>query len=162
DAFGWFRYAGQNLIFAREPHHVEGLAVTPPLARALGVDPMLGHWFQDETGVVISAPLWRQLGSDSGIVGKSLTLDGRSYAVAGVMPDHFALPVAGIISVGTGPDVWIPLDPEGHGEPEAGAFYFAYARRKPEVTFGVAEADVKRVAGEIAADDPANHPAYTA
>src|SRR5262245_57484157 len=104
DAFGWFRYAGTNLIFAHEPHNLEGLAGRPDLARALGVDPMLGHWFQDETGVVISAPLWRQLGSDSGIVGKSLTLDGRSYAVAGVMPDHFALPVAGIISVGTGPD----------------------------------------------------------
>ena len=56
DAFGWFRYAGKNLTFAGEPHHVEGVAVTPPLARQLGVESMPGQWFQDETGVVISAP----------------------------------------------------------------------------------------------------------
>ena len=162
DAFGWFRFAGKNLTFEGEPHHVEGVAVTPRLVRQLGVDPVLGQWFQDETGVVISAPLWRRLGADSGIVGRSLTIDGRSYTVTGVMPDHFALPVAGIMSAGTGTDVWIPLDPGGREEPGAGALYFAYARRKPEVTFAVAEADVKRVAGEIAAEDPINHPAYTA
>jgi len=162
DAFGWFRFAGKNLTFAGEPHHVEGVAVTPSLVRKLGVDPILGRWFQDETGVVISAPLWRQLGADSAIVGKSLTLDGRSYTVTGVMPNHFQLPVAGIISAGTRTDLWIPLDPEGRAEPEGGVAYFAYARRKPDVTFAVAEADVKRVAGEIAAEDAINHPAYTA
>jgi putative ABC transport system permease protein len=160
DAFGWFRFAGKNLTFAGEPHHVEGVAVTPPLARQLGVDPMPGQWFRDDTGVVISAPLWRQLGADSGILGRPLTLDGRSYTVTGVMPDHFALPVAGILSAGTGTDVWIPLDPEGRGEPEGGAPHFAYARRKRDVTFPVAEADVKRVAAEIAAEDPIDHPAY--
>ncbi len=162
DAFGWFRFAGKNLTFAGEPHHVEGVAITPPLARQLGVEPMLGHWFQDGTGVVISAPLWRRLGADAAIVGKSLALDGRSYTVTGVMPDHFAFPVAGIVSAGNATDLWIPLDPQGRGEPGAGVPYFAYARRKPGVSFAVAETDVKRVAGEIAAEDPAHHPAYTA
>ena len=159
DVFGWFRFTENNLTFAGEPHHVAGVAVTPPLARQLGVEPMLGQWFRDETGVVISAPLWRQLGSDSGIVGKSLSLGGRSYTVTGVMPNDFALPV-GIMWTGT--DLWIPLDPDGHGEPRGGALYFAYARRRTDVTFAAAEADVKRVAGEIAAEDPVTHPAYTA
>ena len=162
DAFGWFRYAGKNLTFEGEPHHVEGVAVTLPLARQLGVDPILGRWFQDETGVVISAALWRRLGFDSGIVGRPLTLDGRSYTVTGVMPDHFQLPVAGILSAGARTDVWIPLDPQGRGEPTGGVPYFAYARRKPDVAFNVAEADVKRVAAEIATTDPVHHPAYTA
>ena len=162
DAFGWFRHAGSNLTFAGEPHHVEGVAVTPPLARQLGVDPILGQWFQDGTGVVISAPLWRRLGADPAIVGRAVTLSGRSYTVTGVMPDHFKLPVAGIISARVRTDVWIPLDPAGRGEPEAGMPYFAYARRKPDVTFAVAEADVKRVAAQIATEDPINHPAYTA
>ena len=111
DAFGWFRYAGQTLTFAGEPHRVEGVAVTPPLARQLGVDPILGQWFQDETGIVISAALWRRLGSDPAIVGKPLTLDRRSYTVTGVMPDYFQLPVDGILSAGARADVWIPLDP---------------------------------------------------
>ena len=160
DAFGWFRDAGKNLTFAGEPHHVKGVMVTPPLAHQLGVDPVLGQWFRDESGVVISSSLWRRLGADAGIVGKALTLDGRSYTVTGVMPPTFHLPVAGITSAGLRIDVWMALDPQV-GE-EAGAAYFAYARRKPGVTFAAAEADVKRVAAQIAAEEPVNHPSYTA
>jgi predicted permease len=162
DSFGWFRYAGQTLTFAGEPRHVEGVAVTLPLARQLGVAPMLGQWFQDSTGVVMSAPLWRRLGADAAMVGKPITLDGRSYTVTGVMPDSFQLPVAGILSAGARTDLWLSLDPAGTGEPQGSALYFAYARRRPDVTFAVAEADVKRVAGEIAAEDPVNRPVYTA
>jgi predicted permease len=160
DAFGWFREAGKNLTFSGESHHIQGVAVTTSLAHHLGVGPILGQWFQDESGVVISSSLWRRLGADHGIVGKALTLDGRSYTVTGVMPEAFRLPVAGIRSAGFQADVWTSLDPQGRGE--GGADYFAYGRRKPGITFAAAEADVKRVAAEIAAEDPANHPAYTA
>jgi putative ABC transport system permease protein len=162
DAFGWFRYAGRTLTFTGEPHRVGGIAVTPSLAHQLGVDPILGQWFQDETGVVISAPLWRRLGSDPAIVGKPLALDGRSYTVAGVMPDYFQLPVDGILSAGARADLWIPLDPSGKGEPPGGGIYFAYARYRADVTFAIAEDDIKRVATEIATEDPANHQAYAA
>jgi len=157
DAFGWFREAGKNLTFAGQPHHVQGVRVTPALVRQLGVDPVLGQWFQDETGVVISTSLWRRLGSDPGIIGKGLTLDGDRYVVTGVMPASFSLPVAGVTSAGVRTDVWMPLDPR-----ESGGGYVAYGRRKPGITFAAAEADVKRVAAEIAAEDPADHPAYTA
>ncbi len=160
DAFGWFREAGKNLTFAGEPHHVKGVAVTTSLVHQLGVDPMLGTWFQDETGVVISRSLWQRLNADPGIIGKALTLDGRSYVVTGVMAETFRLPVAGVTSVGLRTDVWMALDLQGRGEPGDG--YFAYGRRKPGITFAAAEADVKRVAAEIAAQDPSAHPSYTA
>jgi putative ABC transport system permease protein len=157
DAFGWFREAAKNLTFAGQPHHVQGVRVTLALVHQLGVDPVLGQWFQDETGVVISTPLWRRLGSDPGIIGKPLTLDGASFTVTGVMPASFHLPVAGVTSAGTRTDVWMPLDPR-----ESGGGYVAYGRRTPGITVAAVEADVKRVAAEIAADDPVNHPAYTA
>jgi predicted permease len=157
DAFGWFREAGKNLTFAGEPHHIQGVRVTSSLVHQLGVEPILGQWFHDESGVVISSSLWRRLGADPGIVGKGLTLDGLPYTITGVMPDVFHLPVAGPTSAGLRTDVWFAL-----GREEAGAAYFAYGRRKPEVTFAAADADVKRVAAEIAAEDPVNHPAYTA
>src|SRR5262245_7443547 len=44
DAFGWFRFAGKNLTFNGEPYHVEGVAVTLPFVRELGVNPALGQW----------------------------------------------------------------------------------------------------------------------
>src|SRR5438093_4951589 len=37
DAFGWFRFAGKNLTFAGDPHHIEGVAVTQALVKDLGV-----------------------------------------------------------------------------------------------------------------------------
>src|SRR4029453_12444000 len=81
DAFGWFRESNQNLMFAGEPYHVQGVRVTEPLVRQLGVDPVLGRWFTDQTGVMLSSSLWRRLGSDASIVGKPMTLDGRAYVV---------------------------------------------------------------------------------
>src|ERR1051326_5663455 len=151
DAFGWFREAGKNLVYAGEPQHIEGVAVTPSLVYQLGVDPVAGRWFQDQDQVVISNSLWRRLGGDPRIVGKALTLDGHSYVVTGVMPAAFHLPMPGPIPLGSRTDVWIPLNPK-----ESGGGFFAYARRKPGITFSAAESDVKRVAAEIAVEDPAH------
>lgn len=105
DAFGWFRDAGKNLTFAGEPYHVQGVMVTLSLVRELGVPPVLGRWFDDDTGVVISNSLWQRLGADPGIIGKPLTLDRRSYTVTGVMPPAFHLPAAGVTLAGSRTDV---------------------------------------------------------
>ncbi len=158
DAFGWFRASGKNLTFAGEPHHVQGVSVTIPLVQQLGVTPLHGQWFTDETGVVLSRSLWQRLGGDPAIVGKPLTLDGRSYTVTGVMPETFRLPVANIGGTGTGTDLWLALDPAEN----AGAAYFAYARRKPGVSIDAAAADARRVAAVMAKADPIGHAAYTA
>src|SRR5262249_41978071 len=134
-----------------------GVMITLPLVRELGANPALGRWFSDDTEVVISNSLWQKLGGDPGIVGKRLTLDGRSYTVTGVMPANFQLPAGGIVSEGQRTDVWMALDPN-----ESVGGYFIYARRKADVSFAATEADVKRVAAQIAAEDSVNHPAYSA
>ena len=157
DVFGWYRGSGQNLVFGGDPHHVEGIRLTPSLAHNLGIDPLLGRWFTDETGVMISHGLWRRLGSDSTIVGKPITLDGQPYTVAGVMPAHFRFPVNDVGAAGARPDVWLPLDVR-----EQSTEYFVYARRRPGVTFAAAQDDLRRVAAEIAAEKPATHPQFTA
>jgi putative ABC transport system permease protein len=158
DAFGWFREAGKNLMYAGEPHHVQGVAVTTPLVPQLGVDPILGQWFTDDSGVVISRALWQRLGGDPAIVGKGLTLDGRGYTVTGVMPETFRLPVVSVGGTDVRTDVWTALDPNEN----AGAAYFVYARLKPGVTVEAADADADRIAAVIAKADPIGHPAYTA
>ena len=156
DLFGWYRGSGQNLVFGGEAHHVEGVRLIPTFAHSLGVDPALGRWFTDETGVVLSHGLWRRLGSDPAIIGKPITLDARPYTVAGVMPAYFRFPVKDVGPAGARPDVWLPLDVQ------EGASYFVYARRKPGVTFAAAQDDLRRVAAEIAAEAPATHPHFTA
>jgi predicted permease len=162
DVFGWFRPGSFNMTFAGQPQHVVGAEVTPSLARNLGVNPIVGQWFDDEQGAVISSALWARLGRDPQIVGKPITLDGRNFTITGVTPPGFRLPVPGPGVEGVQSDVWISLDPLGRGRNRATGAYFSYARMKPGVTIGQAEADVKRVAAEIASLDPASHPSYTA
>jgi putative ABC transport system permease protein len=161
DVFGWFRFGFFNLTFQGEPHHVTGAAVTPSLARGLGVSPIIGQWFTDDDGAVISNRLWRRLGADRNIVGQGLTLDGRRLTVTGVMPPPFLFPLPGPGAEGLNGDVWTALDPSGKGQ-DRGGWNFAYARRRPGVTLAEADADVKRAAAEIAKLDPDSHASYTA
>ncbi|MGH9631394.1 MAG: ABC transporter permease, partial [Bryobacteraceae bacterium] len=116
DVFGWFKMASFNLTAPGEPQHIRGAAVTPSLAHNLGVNPIVGQWFQDQTGAVISSALWNRLGADRDIVGKAITLNGRHYTVTGIMPPWFRLPVTGTDWEEVRNDVWIGLDPNGRGE----------------------------------------------
>ena len=162
DVFGWYRFGFFNLTFEGEPHHVTGAAVTPSLARGVGVSPIAGQWFSDDSGVVVSYRLWRRLGADPNLVGRGLTLDGRRLTVTGIMPPSFQLPLPGPGGEGLNSDVWTLLDPSGRGQPRNVGLYFAYARRNAGVTLAQASADAKRAAAEIAALDPVAHPSYTA
>jgi putative ABC transport system permease protein len=161
DAFGWFRGDTYHLTAPGEPRFIRGTAVTPALARQLG-SPVLGQWFADESGAVISSTLWQRLGGRRDVIGSALTLDERPYTVTGVMAPAFRLPV---VSPGFGrgdAEVWIPLDPSPPDARRGSSQYFAYARRKPGVTLEQARADVKRVATIVAATDPQRYRTYTA
>ncbi len=162
DAFGWFKPASFTLVFNGQSQHVVAVEVTQSLAHNLGVNPIVGQWFSNDQGAMLSNALWRRLGGGSDIVGKPLTLDGRAFIVAGVMPAAFRLPVPGPGVENVRPDVWISLDPLGGGQSRGTGAYFSYGRLKPEATLQQARDDVARVAAEIAALDPPSHPSYTA
>jgi predicted permease len=161
DVFGWFRLGNFNLTSPGEPRYLAGAEVTPSLARALG-PPSLGQWFADEQGAVISDSLWIRLGSDPNIVGKPITLDDRQFTITGVMPKKFQFPVFGTTTGRQPFEIWIALDPTGRGQRPEQSVYFANARRKPGVSLQQAQADVVRVASDIARAQPATHPMYTA
>ncbi len=71
---------------------VNALDVTPDFLSVLRVHPAMGHDFlpEDTNVVLLSDQLWRgRFNGDPAIAGKAITLDGVSYAVAGVMPPSF-------------------------------------------------------------------------
>ncbi len=80
-----------------EPERLDALRVTANLFPALGIVPQLGRAFtaeEDQPGVtpvaILSHALWqRRFGGDPAIIGQSLTLEGRSRQVIGVMPPDF-------------------------------------------------------------------------
>jgi MacB-like periplasmic core domain len=91
--------------------HVQGEAVSADLLPMLGVQPALGRTFlpkEDELGnhvVILSHQLWqRRFGADRGILGKTVTLDGRQFQVIGVMPPRFTFPIGS-----NPPELWIPM-----------------------------------------------------
>jgi len=89
-----------NLTGVGEPERLLGSAVSPNIFHLLGVSPLLGRTFLPEEEraehgnvVLLSRQLWeRRFGSDPAVVGKSITLNGTSFAVVGVMPANFRFP----------------------------------------------------------------------
>ena len=89
-----------NLTGVGEPERLLGSAVSPNIFHLLGVSPLLGRTFLPEEEraehgnvVLLSRQLWeRRFGSDPAVAGKSITLDGTSFAVVGVMPANFRFP----------------------------------------------------------------------
>jgi len=76
-----------------------GLDASAELFDVLGTAPMLGRGFRAgddlqgaEPVAVLSHALWRELGGDPSIVGRSLRLDGETRTVVGVMPPGFWFP----------------------------------------------------------------------
>ncbi len=167
DAFGWFSFANFNLTAPGNPQHISGVEVTPSLVESLGVNPIMGRWFGEDAAegnaavAVISYSLWQKLGGGKNVLNIPITLNGRVYQVIGVMPEPFRLPHT---SPGGSSkfDVWVPLDRTGRGRSPDWGGYFCYARLKPGMPYENAVADVKRVAAEIAKEQPGSHPKYTA
>jgi putative ABC transport system permease protein len=100
-----------TLTDGTEATHVQGESVSANLFALLGVQPMLGRTFlpnEDEPGnhvVILSHQLWqRRFGEDRGIIGKTVTLDGKQFQVIGVMPPRFTFPISAI-----SPELWIPM-----------------------------------------------------
>src|SRR5215469_1368939 len=88
-----------NLTGVGEPERLEGRRVSANLFDLLGVPALLGRTFvadDDQPGthvVLLSHSLWlRRFGSDPGVLGRAITLNGESYTVVGVMPRVVQLP----------------------------------------------------------------------
>jgi putative ABC transport system permease protein len=92
-----------TLTAGEEPVRVIGTPISDSLFQTLGVQPLIGREL-DAQSIVLSHGMWQSyFGSDPDILTRALTLDGRSYSIAGVMPPQFELPNAQS-------QFWLPLD----------------------------------------------------
>ena len=105
-----FRDRSYDLTGSAEPERIDGQWVSASLFPTLGVKPLYGRVFLEEEDrpgaaqvAVLSHRLWqRRFGSDPGIVGKPITLNGQSVTVVGIMPPGFRFP-------GSDDELWMPL-----------------------------------------------------
>jgi putative ABC transport system permease protein len=82
------------------PEYVEGARMSASMFRVLGAKPLIGRDFPlqaegpgREPLAIIGYSLWqRRFGSNPGVLGSAITLNGEPYSVIGVMPAGFNFP----------------------------------------------------------------------
>jgi predicted permease len=144
---------------------VYGQLVSSNFFSVLGVEPVLGRFFQpdgDKRGsgaptVVISHSFWqRQLGGDRSVLGRVLALNGASYTVIGVTPASFK----GVL-IGSRHDFWTTLamtptlthDQYRMGS-DTSSWLFGVGRLKPGVSKNEAQADLTVLTRNEHSSDP--------
>ncbi|MDQ2855220.1 MAG: ABC transporter permease [Acidobacteriota bacterium] len=140
-----------NLTGSGEPERLTGAAVTGNYFQALGVQPALGRTFVLENEItgrdqvtVLSYGLWqKQFGGDPNIVNKTVTLDGKTCVVLGVMPQDFSVPQPA--------ELWIPMtfDVRPQMKQRKAHFLRPIGRLKPGVSIAQAQADTDSIARRL-------------
>jgi putative ABC transport system permease protein len=138
-----------------EPESLVGYRFSADFFPMLGREPLLGRVFaagEDRPGsarvVVLSHRLWtRRFGGDPAVVGRPVTLSGRSYTVIGVMPAGFVHPL--------GIELWTPFDlPEASRDNPRARFVRVVARLREGRTL----ADARRAIADVQAGLEAARP----
>ena len=150
---GW----GPVLTSDGEPEALSGAVVTGDFFGLLRANPAIGRLITPadddanaERVVVLGNAFWRRrFGSNPTIIGHNVTLNGVDWRVVGVLPENFHAPMPGATDIfgamrrpadsrcGLGCIVW-------HG----------IGRLKPNVSLAAAQADIGRIAAQIARESP--------
>jgi len=151
------------------PEQVFGEMVTGNFFSVLGARPLIGRGFLPDEDVVPGEKLvavlgygeWqKRYGGDPAIVGRTISLNGGSFTVVGVMPKGFK----GANAIGA-PALWVPymsypVTTNGFfrelAEPNnrRGLIFNIVGRLKPGVTVQQAEANLKTVARQLEQEYP--------
>jgi predicted permease len=128
--------------------------VTQTFFDVMGVHPMLGRGFaegEDHLGaepvVVLSSGLWQQsFGSDEGIVGQSVEMDGVMRRVIGVMPEGFDFPAEAT--------VWTPIEIDMANPVMGSLGLIGVGRLSPSATLESTQAEMRDILYRFADANP--------
>jgi putative ABC transport system permease protein len=150
------RFSAFNLTNTGDPERLRGMKVTEGFFSMLGVQPQIGRDFlpeEDQVGknnvVILSHGLWqRRFGGDPQILNQTVTLDGQSYTVIGVMPAAFQF-------MDRTNELWTPMaftvqQTQNYG----GHSLAAVGQLKPGVTVEQARTEMVGIADKLATLHP--------
>jgi predicted permease len=153
-----------------EPQHVGVIRMSNELLKILGAQPQYGRLFtpeDDKRGAsdvaILSYGLWRRsFGADPHMIGRSITVNARSYQVVGIMPRDFSLPreVLPTLDGAEQSDVLLPLPLFANAvETRAYEDFNVIAKLKPGVTLQEARAEMDTITGRLRQEHPDVYPA---
>ena len=147
-----------------QPERIDGMLTSSALMHMLGAKPMLGRVLlaeDDQPGgakvAILSRRVWQRLfNSDPKIEGRSITLNGNQYTVAGVLSPEFMLNAE--VMPAEGPvdkvDIFLPLQLSVDFLKRRGdENYNLLARLKPGVTVKQAQSEIDIIASRIREKD---------
>jgi putative ABC transport system permease protein len=153
ESFGAYYASTLSLVTSREPELVPAARASLDFFRTLGTTPALGRSFlpeEDQPGgadvAVISDGFWHShFGGDPSVIGKTLTLDGKSVAVVGILPPGFRFPMQF-----PEPQIWLPrvfeVDFLNHQQVYSGAGYLnLVGRLRPGESMAKAQAELDTI-----------------
>jgi predicted permease len=163
-----YNWAGISIATqSGEPFLAAGQLVSDNYFDLLGVRPERGRTFTYEEAtkpgahpvVVVSHHFWEQrLGSDPGVLGSTVKLNGSPYTIVGMAPASFTG-----VETGFQPELWIPMAMNRQIQPDRelnwyderrGLFLQAIGRLRPGVTLAGAQAEVTGIAHRLERDYP--------
>src|SRR6266576_415183 len=152
-----FRSDDFNMTGAGEPERVHTHMISAEFFTALGMQPLLGRAFgpeEDKAGAgpvaILSDGLWnRKFGSAQDVLGKNITLNGKSYTIIGVAPGH----ITGLSNT----DIFVPIgqwnDPTFRDR-RISMGMNSIGRLKAGVNLDQARAEMSRIAENLAVAYP--------
>jgi putative ABC transport system permease protein len=147
----WTQWAF-NLTGDGPPDRVLGGLVSWNFFQTLGVQPLLGRSFLEQESqtssshvAILSRGLWEsRFAADPHIIGRTIKLQGETYAVVGVMPADFQFSLMGIANI------WAPFAFDDKQRADRVTSWFsAFGRLKPGVTQEQAGAEIAAFASRL-------------
>jgi putative ABC transport system permease protein len=151
-----------NLTGNDKPIQIKGSMVTAGFFDALGIHPRYGRVFKesdekttDPEAVILSHHLWQdRFGGDPSAIGKSVTLDGKSRTVVGVLATDIPL-----LSEA---DLWFPAPFLNQGmQSRRSHFLRPIGLLKPGVTIFQAQSELDAIAASLAAQFPVTNTGWS-
>lgn len=135
-----------------DPLHLAMGIFSADMFNVLRVPPLIGREFsaeEDKPGthvVILSYRLWKtKFGGDPRVTDQKIVLDGKPYAVAGVMPPDFQFPLDSQPM-----DLWATIAVDGDGLGERGSHFLrVIARLRSGATFAAANEEAKEIGARL-------------
>lgn len=130
---------------SREPERIDTAAVSAGFFRVMGAHPLLGRVFRPEEEraggtpvAMIGEAFWKRgFGGAPDVLGKALTVDGKTYTIVGVLPEGFDFPRLA--------EVWTPTYIDIDGTARSAHNYRVVGRLRPGVSLTAADAQMTAI-----------------
>jgi len=146
-----------NFTGSGEPIEVQAQLVSTAFFPTLGVQPVIGRWFNPSEDVpggnsvaVLSHRFWRErFGANPAVVGRQVTISGRPSTIVGVMPPGFHF-------LNEQVQVWKPLglDTALDYRKTSGRFLRCVGRLAPGVSVEQAQSELSVIAAQLEQEYP--------